>query len=109
MIPIWSSFLQELVIVISVRIGAIFVNNLFKVGKSLSVKFRNCLVPKPIWIIWNVGQCAISAELKHMAGQLWCRLSMARASGGVNNGHNAGHVPRASQIGLTCQTRGNLG
>ena len=109
MIPIWSSFLQELVIIISVRIGAIFVNNLFKVGKSLSVKFRNCLVPKPIWIIWNVGQCAISAELKHMAGQLWCRLSMARASGGVNNGHNAGHVPRALQKGFNMSDTWKLG
>ena len=62
-IPIRSSFLKEFVVVVSVGIGAIFVNNLFKVGKSLSVKFRNCLIPKPIRIVWNVGQCAISAEL----------------------------------------------
>ena len=62
-IPVTCSFLQEFIVIKSVRVGTILVDYLLQVGKSLPVQFWYTLVPKPIGIIWNMRKSPVPTDL----------------------------------------------
>ena len=56
--------LKKFVVVESVGVLTVPVDNVLEVGVSLPVQPGDLLVPEPVGIVGNVGQCPVSTNLQ---------------------------------------------